>query len=58
MPDPTLSEDLPLSDHRLAIEGWKARKDQLHRQQQSVTEVNDEAEKVNLLSLSKKQKTV
>lgn len=42
-------------DHRAAIEGWKARKDQLHRQQQSVTEVNDKAEKVNLLSLSKQK---
>jgi hypothetical protein len=42
-------------DHQAAIEGWKARKDQLHRQQQSVTEVNDEAEKVNLLLLSKKK---
>jgi len=58
MPDPTLSEDSPMSDHQLAIEGWKARKDQLHKQQQSVTEVNDDAEKVNLLSLSKKKKTV
>jgi len=53
-----LSEDSPLSDHRLAIEGWKARKDQLHKQQKSVTDINDEAEKVNLLSLSKKQKAV
>jgi hypothetical protein len=43
-------------DYRIAIEGWKARRGQLHKQQQSVTEVNDEAEKVNLLSLSKKQK--
>jgi hypothetical protein len=42
-------------DHRIAIEGWKARKDQLHKQQQSVTEVNDEAEKVNLLLLSKQK---
>jgi len=49
-----LSEDIS-DDHQAAIEGWKARKDQLHRQQQSVTEVNDEAEKVNLLSLSKKK---
>jgi hypothetical protein len=50
--------DEPLSDeHRLAIRGWKARKDQLHKQQKSVTDVNDEAEKVNLLSLSKKQKS-
>ena len=46
--------DEPLSDdHRRAIRGWKARKDQLHKQQKSVTDVNDEAEKVNLLSLSK-----
>jgi len=42
-------------DHRAAIEGWKARKDQLHKQQQSVMDVNDEAEKVNLLSLSKQK---
>lgn len=56
--DTALSEDSPLSDHRLAIEGWKARKDQLHKQQKSVTDINDEAEKVNLLSLSKKQKAV
>lgn len=42
-------------DHYAAIEGWKARKDQLHKQQQSVTEVNDAAEKVNLMSLSKKK---
>jgi hypothetical protein len=42
-------------DHHAAIEGWKARKDQLHRQQKSVTDANDEAEKVNLLSLSKKK---
>lgn len=42
-------------DHYAAIEGWKARKDQLHKQQKSVTDANDEAEKVNLLSLSKKK---
>jgi hypothetical protein len=48
--------DESLSDeHRLAIQGWKARKDQLHKQQESVTAVNDDAEKVNLLSLSKKK---
>jgi hypothetical protein len=51
---PALSEDIS-DDYRIAIEGWKARKDQLHKQQQSVTEVNDEAEKVNLLSLSKQK---
>lgn len=39
-------------DHLLAIEGWKARKDQLHKQQEFVSEVNREAEKVNLLLLS------
>jgi hypothetical protein len=51
-----LSEDALISvDHQAAIEGWKARKDQLHKQQQSVMEINDEAEKVNLLSISKKK---
>jgi hypothetical protein len=42
-------------DHRTAMAGWKARKEQLHRQQESVYKVNDEAEKVNLISLSKKK---
>lgn len=42
-------------DHGVAIEGWKARKEQLYKQQKSVLDVNDEAEKVNLLSLSKKK---
>lgn len=42
-------------EHRAAIEGWKARKEQLHRQQNSVWKANDEAEKVDLLSLSKKK---
>jgi hypothetical protein len=49
-----LSNDIT-DDHRAAIEGWKARKGQLHKQQQSVTQVNDEAEKVSLLSLSKQK---
>jgi hypothetical protein len=49
-----LSEDIS-DDHHAAIEGWRARKDQLLRQKQSVTEVNDEAEKVTLLSLLKKK---
>lgn len=49
-----MSEDIT-DDHRSAIEGWKTRKDQLHKQQQSVMDINDEAEKVNLLSLSKKK---
>jgi len=52
--DPALSEDIS-DDHRIAIEGWKARKDQLHKQRQSVMEVNDEAEKVNLLSFSRQR---
>jgi hypothetical protein len=44
-------DDTSISDdHLLAIQGWKARKDQLHKQQKSVSEVNREAEKVNLLS--------
>ena len=50
-----LPEGSITDDHQTAIEGWKARKEQLYKQQQSVTEVNDEAEKVNLLSLSKKK---
>jgi hypothetical protein len=55
----TALSDEPLSDeHRLAIQGWKARKDQLHKQQKSVTDVNDEAEKVNLLSLSKRKSSL
>jgi hypothetical protein len=49
-----LSNDIT-DDHRIAIKGWKARKDQLYRQQQSVMDVSDEAEKVNLLSLSKQK---
>jgi hypothetical protein len=51
---PALSEDIT-DDHRAAIEGWKTRKDQLHRQQQSVMDINDKAEKVNLLSFSKQK---
>jgi hypothetical protein len=51
-----LEETTPISDdHRAAIEGWKARKEQLHRQQESVFKANDEAESVNLVSLSKKK---
>lgn len=49
-------EDVSVSnDHQVAIEGWKARKDQLYKQQKSVMEINDAAEKLNLLSLSKKK---
>ncbi|AIC15057.1 hypothetical protein [Nitrososphaera viennensis] len=55
----TGSEDNNLSDdHRAAMAGWKARKEQLHRQQESVYKANDEAEKVNLISLSKKKEGV
>jgi len=42
-------------DHLAAIEGWKSRKDQLQKQRQSVSEINNEADKVNLLSLSKQK---
>ena len=42
-------------DHMTAIAGWKSRKGQLHKQQESVMKVNDEAEKVNIVSLSKKK---
>gem|GEM_PF-2247830 len=49
-------EDISISNgHQAAIDGWKARKDQLYRQQKSVMEINDAAEKLNLLSLSKKK---
>jgi hypothetical protein len=51
-------DDTSISDdHLLAMEGWKARRDQLHKQQKSVSEVNRGAEKVNLLlSLSSRHK--
>ena len=56
-PDFVVSNDIAISDDfHLAIEGWKMRKDQLYKQQQSVTEINEEAEKVNLLSSLSKQK--
>lgn len=49
-----MSADAEVSgEHRVAIEGWKARKKQLQVQQESVWQINDEAEKVNLLSFSK-----
>lgn len=38
-----------------AIAGWKSRKEQLHKQQESVLKANDEAEKVHLISMSKKK---
>lgn len=37
------------------MEGWKARKEQLYKQQESVLQVNEEAERVSLLSLSKRK---
>jgi hypothetical protein len=44
-------DDTSISDdYLLALEGWKERKDQLHKQQKSISEVNEEAEKVSLLS--------
>ena len=42
-----------LDAYKIAIEGWKARKDQLLRQQESVMKLNYKAEKVNILSLLK-----
>lgn len=49
--------DAVISDeHRAAMAGWKARKEQLYRQKESVDRINDEAEKVNLVSLSKEKK--
>ncbi|MEM2140185.1 hypothetical protein [Nitrososphaera sp.] len=49
------SESGVSDDHMAAISGWKSRKEQLHRQQESVMKANDEAEKVNLVSMSKKK---
>ena len=46
----------PSDEHKAAMAGWKARKEQLHRQQESVFLANDEAEKVNLVTLSKKKR--
>jgi hypothetical protein len=37
------------------MEGWKARKEQLYKQQESVLQVNEEAERISLLSLSKRK---
>lgn len=51
----TGSEGHVQDDHQAAMQGWKKRKEQLHRQQESVMQANDEAEKVNLLSLSKQK---
>ncbi|HEX9677746.1 hypothetical protein [Nitrososphaera sp.] len=42
-------------DHLTAIAGWKSRKEQLHKQQESVMQANDEAEKVDLVYLTKKK---
>jgi hypothetical protein len=41
--------------YKIAIQGWKARKDQLLRQRESVTRINYSAEKVNILSLLKRK---
>lgn len=41
--------------HIEAIAGWKSRKEQLHKQQESVMTANDDAEKVNIVSMSKKK---
>ncbi len=41
--------------HIAAIAGWKLRKEQLHKQQESVMKANDDAEKVNIVSMSKKK---
>jgi hypothetical protein len=43
------------SDHQAAIDGWKARKDQLHRQQASAQESIDEGYKVDILSISRQK---
>lgn len=42
-------------DHTTAIAGWKSRKEQLYKQQESVMKANDEAEKINIVSMSKKK---
>ncbi|MER3407376.1 MAG: hypothetical protein C4292_00715 [Nitrososphaera sp.] len=53
---PDTSATIIISDeHRAAMAGWKARKEQLYRQRESVDRVNDEAEKVHLVSLSKEK---
>jgi hypothetical protein len=52
----TLSESPLISDdYKIAIEGWKVRKDQLLRQRESVTRINYRMEKVNILSLLKQK---
>ncbi|HJU95415.1 MAG TPA: hypothetical protein VJ643_05225 [Nitrososphaera sp.] len=42
-------------EYKIAIEGWKARKDQLLRQRESVMRINYRAEKVNILSFLKQK---
>jgi len=42
-------------DYKIAIEGWKARKDQLLKERESVTRINNKAEELNLVSLLKQQ---
>jgi hypothetical protein len=47
--------DRVLDSHRIAMEGWKARKEQLYKQQESVLQLNEEAERISLLQLSKRK---
>jgi hypothetical protein len=49
------SDALISEDYKIAIEGWKARKDQLLKQRESVTRINNKAEELNLVSLLKQQ---
>jgi hypothetical protein len=42
-------------DYKIAMEGWKARKYQLLRQRESAMSINDETEKVNLVSILKQR---
>jgi len=42
-------------DHQSAVEGWRVRKEQLHRQQKAVTKINEDAEKIRVLFLSKRK---
>jgi hypothetical protein len=46
---------LTSEDYKIAIEGWKARKDQLLKQRESVTRINDKAEELNLVSILKQK---
>jgi hypothetical protein len=48
--DPIPGDLSVAADHHLAIEGWKARKKQLYKQQKSVANVIEETERINLVS--------